>query len=43
MIESFKKSQGGYTHVLVSIDKFKKWIEYKPIATLTLAKSVEFI
>jgi hypothetical protein len=33
MIGSFKKSQGGYTHVLVAIDKFTKWIEYKPITS----------
>jgi hypothetical protein len=26
MIGSFKKGQGGYTHVLVAIDKFTKWI-----------------
>jgi hypothetical protein len=39
----FKKAQGGYTHVLVAIDKFTKWIEYKPIASLTSAKAVEFI
>jgi transposase InsO family protein len=43
MIGSFKKAQGGYTHVLVAIDKFTKWIEYKPIASLTSAKAVEFI
>jgi transposase InsO family protein len=43
MIRSFKKAQGGYTHVLVAIDKFTKWIEYKPIASLTSAKVVEFI
>jgi transposase InsO family protein len=43
MIVPFKKAQGGYTHVLVDIDKFTKWIEYKPIATLTLAKAVECI
>jgi hypothetical protein len=29
--------------VLVAIDKFTKWIEYKPIASLTSAKPVEFI
>jgi transposase InsO family protein len=28
---------------LVAIDKFTKWIEYKPIASLTSAKGVEFI
>jgi hypothetical protein len=38
MIGFFKKAQHGYTHILVAIDKFTKWIEYKPIATLTLAK-----
>jgi transposase InsO family protein len=43
MIGPFKKAQGGYTHVLVVIDKFTKWIEYKPIASLTSAKAVEFI
>jgi hypothetical protein len=43
MIGPFKKAQGGYTHVLVAIDKFTKWIEYKTIASLTSAKAVEFI
>jgi hypothetical protein len=43
MIRPFKKAQGGYTHVLVAIDKFPKWIEYKPISSLTSAKAVEFI
>jgi transposase InsO family protein len=43
MIGPFKKAQGGYTHILVAIEKFTKWIEYKPIASLTSAKAVEFI
>jgi hypothetical protein len=43
MIEPFKKAHGGYNHILVAIDKFTKWIKYKPIASLTLAKAVEFI
>jgi transposase InsO family protein len=43
MIGPFKKAQGGYTHILVAIDKFTKWIEFKPIASLTSAKVVEFI
>jgi hypothetical protein len=42
MIGPFKKAQGGYTHAVVAIDKFTKWIEYKPIASLTSAKAVEF-
>jgi transposase InsO family protein len=43
MIGPFKKAQGGYTHVLVAIDKFTKWIECKPIASLISAKAMEFI
>jgi transposase InsO family protein len=43
MIGSFKKAQGGYTHVLVAINKFTKWIEYKLIASLTSTKVVDFI
>jgi transposase InsO family protein len=43
MIGPFKKAQGGYTHILVAIDKFTKCIEYKPIASLTSTKAVEFI
>jgi hypothetical protein len=43
MIGPFKKAQGSYTHVLVTIGKFTKWIEYKPIASLTSAKAVELI
>ena len=43
MIGPFKKAQGGYTHILVAIDKFTKWIEYKPVASLTSAKAEEFI
>ena len=37
------KAQGGYTHVLVAIDKFTNCIEFKPVACLTSAKAVEFI
>jgi transposase InsO family protein len=43
MIGPFKKAQGGYTHILVVIDKFTKWVEYKPITSLSSAKAVEFI
>jgi hypothetical protein len=28
MIGPFNKAQGGYTHILVAIEKFTKWIEY---------------
>jgi hypothetical protein len=38
-----QKGSRGYTHVLVPINKFTKSIEFKPIASLTSAKAVEFI
>jgi hypothetical protein len=34
---------GGFTHVLVAIDKFTKWIEYKPITMLPADRVVTFI
>jgi hypothetical protein len=41
--QTFQESSGRYTHLLVAIYKFTKCIEYKPIASLTSAKVVEFI
>jgi transposase InsO family protein len=43
MIGPFKKAQERYTHILVAIDKFRKWMEYKPFASLTSVKAVDFI
>jgi ribonuclease HI len=43
MIGPFTMAPGGFTHVLVAIDKFTKWIEYKPIAKLTPDRVVDFI
>jgi hypothetical protein len=43
MIGPFTTALGGFTHVLVAIDKFTKWIEYKPIAKLMLDQVVDFI
>jgi transposase InsO family protein len=34
---ALQESSRGYTHILVAIDKFTKWIEYKPIAFLNSA------
>ncbi|XP_071676894.1 uncharacterized protein [Lolium perenne] len=31
MVGKFKTAPGGYTHLLVAVDKFTKWIEAKPI------------
>jgi hypothetical protein len=43
MIGPFTTTLGGFTHMLVAIDKFTKWIEYKPIATLSADQVVTFI
>jgi hypothetical protein len=43
MIGPFTTAPGRFTHVLVAIDKFSKWIKYKPIAKLTLDRVVDFI
>ncbi|XP_051213036.1 uncharacterized protein [Lolium perenne] len=31
MVGKFKTAPGGYTHLLVDVDKFTKWVEAKPI------------
>jgi hypothetical protein len=43
MIGPFATAPGGFTHVLVAINKFTKWIEFKPIAKLTPDRVVDFI
>jgi hypothetical protein len=43
MIGSFTMATGGFAHVLVAIDKFTKWIEYKPIAKITTDRVVDLI
>jgi hypothetical protein len=35
MIGPLTTAPGGFTHVLVVIDKFTKWIEYKPITKIS--------
>jgi hypothetical protein len=36
MIRPLTTAPGGFTHVLVAIDKFTKWIEYMPITKLSI-------
>jgi hypothetical protein len=38
-----KKANGGFEYIFVAIDKFTKWIEYKPLIKYNTAKAVEFI
>ena len=43
MVGPFQPAKGGFTHIFVAVDKFTKWIEAKPVASITAAKAVEFI
>ena len=41
MIGPFKPVPGGFRYMYVSIDKFSKWIKYKPLVSATAKKAVE--
>jgi hypothetical protein len=43
LVGHFKKAKGGFTHIFITVDKFTKWIEVKPTASITAAQAVEFI
>jgi transposase InsO family protein len=43
LVGPFKKAKGRFTHIFVAVDKFTKWVETKPVASITAAKVVEFI
>jgi hypothetical protein len=43
LVGLFKKAKGRFTHIFITVDKFTKWIEVKPAASITVAKAVEFI
>jgi transposase InsO family protein len=42
MVGPLKKAPGGFTHLLVAIDKFTKWIEVWPISRTRAEESVKF-
>ena len=42
MVGPLKKDPGGFTHLLVAIDKFTKWIEAKPITNICSEEAVKF-
>jgi hypothetical protein len=41
MIGPFKPVPGGFRYVYIAINKFSKWIEYKPLVLATAKKGVE--
>ena len=42
LLVPFRKAPEGYTHLLVTIDKFTKWIKAKPITSVRSKDAVEF-
>ena len=43
MVGPLRTGRSGFTHVLVAVDKFTKWIEAKPIKNLEASTAVSFI
>jgi transposase InsO family protein len=42
IVGPLRKALGGYTHLLVAIDKFSKWVEVRPIMNLRAEQAVAF-
>ena len=42
LVGPLQKAPGGFTHLLVVIDKFSKWIEVRPITRIKAEQSVLF-
>ena len=42
MVGPLKKALGCFTHLLVAVDKFTKWIEAKPITNIHSEEAVKF-
>jgi transposase InsO family protein len=42
IVEPLRKALGGYTHLLVAIDQFSKWVEVRPITNLRAEHAVTF-
>jgi hypothetical protein len=42
IVGPLRKVPGGFTHLLVTIDKFSKWVEVRPITNLRAEQVVKF-
>ena len=42
MVGPLKRAPEGYTHLLVAVDKFTKWIEARPISVIKSEQAVLF-
>ena len=43
MVGPLKKAPDGFTHLLVPVDKFTKWIEANPITNIYSEEAVKFL
>jgi hypothetical protein len=42
MVGPLRQAPGGFTHLLVTVDKFSKWIEAQPIVNIRSVEAVSF-
>jgi hypothetical protein len=42
LVGPLQKAPGGYTHLLVAIDKFSKWIEVRRLNSIRSEQAVAF-
>jgi transposase InsO family protein len=42
MVGPLRQASGGFTHLLVAVDKFSKWIEAQPIINICSEEAVSF-
>jgi transposase InsO family protein len=42
IVGPLRKASEGYTHLLVDVDKFSKWIEARPITNLISEQVISF-
>jgi transposase InsO family protein len=43
MVGKFKTAPGGFTHLLVAVDKFTKWVEAKPVTKCDGKTTLKFL
>jgi hypothetical protein len=39
----FKKAPGGFTHLLIAVDKFTKWVKVRPLTKIGSKQVVNFL
>jgi hypothetical protein len=42
LVGPLKKTTGGFTHLLIIVDKFSKWIEARPVTNVRSEKAAPF-